>query len=93
MGLRDEVIEALILTCQGAENNPRYREAKKKEFQSLSDIDLLAKLRDCKAEYAGLLAEVILDNPYSKDFKSMLSPALFESFAKIEEWLKNDTTI
>lgn len=88
MGLRDEVIEALILTCQGAENNPRYREAKKKEFQSLSDIDLLAKLRDCKAEYAGLLAEVILDNPYSKDFKSMLSPALFESFAKIEEWLK-----
>ena len=88
MGLRDEVIEALILTCQGAENNPRYREAKKKEFQSLPDIDLLAKLRDCKAEYAGLLAEVILDNPYSKDFKSMLSPALFESFAKIEEWLK-----
>ena len=88
MGLRDEVIEALILTCQGAQNNPRYREAKKKEFQSLSDIDLLAKLRDCKAEYAGLLAEVILDNPYSKDFKSMLSPALFESFAKIEEWLK-----
>ena len=88
MGLRDEVIEALILTCQGAENNPRYREAKKKEFQSLSDIDLLAKLRDCKAEYAGLLAEVILDNPYSKDFKSMLSPALFESFAKIAEWIK-----
>lgn len=88
MGLRDELIEALILTCQGVESNPCYKEAKKKEFQELSDVNLLAKLRDSKAEYGGFLAQVILDNTYSKDFKAILSPALSKSFAKIEEWIE-----
>ena len=88
MGLRDELIEALILTCQGVESNPYYKEAKKKEFQALSDVDLLTKLRGCKAEYGGFLSQVILDNPHSKDFKAILTPALSESLAKIEEWIK-----
>lgn len=88
LNLREEVIEALIsLETQGSDNVQKLA-AKTSEIDSLSDGDLVLRMRKAKASYSGFLSEVITRNPQSRNKEALAPAALIVAFNKIKEWLE-----
>ena len=85
MGLRDELIEALVLSKGSAE--PRFVAAKRREIAALTDSDLLVQLRASKASYAGFLGDVIRSNPNGRTMEALIPQSVRKGFTIIENWL------
>jgi putative ATP-dependent endonuclease of OLD family len=86
--LKDEIIEALVLSATNATDNPQYRAAKLKEISALSDADLLKMMRENKTSYSGFLADVIRENPNKKDPAKITPIAVTEALQQLTKWLK-----
>lgn len=87
LGLREEVVEALVLTETKGSENEQYVAAKKKSISALTDAELLENMAGAKASYAGFLADVICRNPNQKDQGALVPDAFKEAFTKIKGWL------
>jgi putative ATP-dependent endonuclease of OLD family len=85
MGLRDELIEALVLSKGSA--NPRYVAAKRREIAAFTDSDLLVQLRASKASYAGFLGDIIRSNPNGRTTEALVPQSVRKGFTIIENWL------
>lgn len=86
LGMRDEVMEALVKTETRGSDNVHYVAAKTTEIQALSDNQLIEKMRDSKASYAGFLSEVIARNPNSKPREELVPQAAIDVFEKLKKW-------
>lgn len=86
-GLRDEVIDALVLYQTKGATNARWRQAKYKELNALSDMQLTEIMRDAKASYSGYLADVLRENPRAKSVNDLVPPNVRASFDCIKGWL------
>jgi putative ATP-dependent endonuclease of OLD family len=86
-GLRDEVIDALVLYETKGSTNERYRTAKHKELNALSNEQLIDNMREAKSSYSGFLADVLLENPRNKSVTELVPPNLRASFDCIKGWL------
>ncbi|MQC12501.1 ATP-dependent endonuclease [Morganella morganii] len=86
LGLRDEVIEALVKTETRGSDNTRYIEAKTAELSALNNEALVEKMRASKASYAGFLADVINRNPMNRPIDELVPSAAIEAFKKLKEW-------
>lgn len=87
LNIREEIIEALVLSETRGSDNENYRNAKQQEINALSNDTLLEKMRKSKASYAGFLADVICRNPEERSEKEMVPDAFRKAFEKIKEWL------
>jgi putative ATP-dependent endonuclease of OLD family len=87
LGLRDELIDSLVLSETKGSENERYVSAKRREITALADSDLLIRLRASKASYAGFLGDIIRTNPYGKTKESLIPATFIRGFAKVESWL------
>lgn len=87
MGLRDELVEALVLCETKGSDHPRYTAAKRKEIVAFSDVDLLVRLRDSKASYAGFLGDVIRSNPNGRTKEELVPLPVRSGFAIVKNWL------
>jgi len=86
-GLRDEVIDALVLYETNGSTNERYRKAKYKELNALTNELLITNMREAKSSYSGFLADVLLENPRKKSVTELVPPNLRASFDCIKGWL------
>lgn len=86
-GLRDEVVDALVLYETKGSTNDRYRAAKYKELTVLTDEQLIANMREAKSSYSGFLADVLLENPRNKCAAELVPPNIRASFDCITGWL------
>lgn len=86
-GLRDEVIDALVLYETKGSTNPAYVTAKNTELNALSDTQLQEKMRKDKSSYSGFLADVLLDNPRAKPINDLVPANVRASFDCIKGWL------
>lgn len=87
LGLRREIVDALVLTETRGSGNEQYIAAKKKEIDALNDVQLLEKMHTSKASYAGFLADVIKRNPYKKNKESLVPEAVRNAFDQIQGWI------
>jgi putative ATP-dependent endonuclease of OLD family len=87
MGLRDELVDALVLCETKGSDNPRYAAAKRKEIVALADFDLLVHLRGAKASYAGFLGDIIRSNPNERTKEELVPPPVRSGFTIVENWL------
>ncbi len=86
-GLKEEIISALVLSETNGSENPRYRAAKLKEITALTEQDLLLKMRESKAAYAGFLADVLRENPNNKMVNALVPTAVIDAFNAVKGWL------
>ena len=86
VGMRQEIIEALINTETRGGSNAAYNEAKTREIEALSDDELLKRMRSSKASYAGFLADVILRNPNNKTVEQLIPQAVIDTFTQLKGW-------
>ena len=86
LALRDEVIEALIITETRGSDNADYVQAKTIELKALDNSALVQKMALSKASYAGFLADVIARNPNNKPVQSLIPQAVISAFEKLKEW-------
>lgn len=83
--IHEELISSLIKSETKGSKNQRYIDAKKAEIESLNRTDLLQRLRDSKASYAGFLANEILCS--EKDKHLLIPNSVKTIFEKIQEVL------
>lgn len=88
LNLRNEIIDALMLAYKEKDSDEIHRQIKEKELNSSSNEQLFKEMKSSKSTYSGFLADIILENPYNKDFKTLLSLPLNNAFKKIAEWIK-----
>jgi putative ATP-dependent endonuclease of OLD family len=86
--LRNEIIDALMLAYKEKDSDEIHRQIKEQELNSSSNEQLFKEMKSSKSTYSGFLADIILENPYNKDFKTLLSLPLNNAFEKIAEWIK-----
>ena len=86
-GLRDEIVDALVLYETKGSINVRYQKAKYKELNVLSNDELVSKMREAKSSYSGFLADVLLENPRKKSALDLVPPNVRASFDCIKGWL------
>jgi putative ATP-dependent endonuclease of the OLD family len=86
-GLRDEIIDALVLYETKGSTNLRYRTAKYQELDELDNVQLTEKMRDAKSSYSGFLADVLLENSRKKSENDLVPPSVRASFDCIKRWL------
>ncbi len=85
--LRAEIISALVSSETNGSENHRYRAAKLNEITTLSDQDILLKMRGSKASYAGFLADVLRENPNNRTANALLPSAVIDAFNAVKGWL------
>lgn len=86
-GLRNEIVDALVLYETKGSTNDQYRTAKVKELNVLTDEQLLAKMREAKSSYSGFLADVLWENTRNKSAAELVPPNIRASFDCIKGWL------
>lgn len=86
-GLRDEVIDALVLYETDATENTKWRTAKQTELNKLTDSELTERMRGAKSSYSGFLADVILENTRKKAVDSLVPPNVRVALNCIKGWL------
>lgn len=87
-GLRDEIIEALVLFyTKGTPNEQYQRETKLKELNALNDEKLIEEMRKKKTSYAGFLVDVLLENKNNKSVNQLVPPNIRANFDCIKRWL------
>jgi len=87
LGLRDEIVDALVLCATNGSTTPRYLAAKRREIVALNDDQILAEMRVSKAAYAGFLADVLRRNPNGKSKNDLIPTAVSKAFTTIQTWL------
>jgi putative ATP-dependent endonuclease of OLD family len=87
LGLRDELIDALVLSETKGSTNTRYVAPKRRKIAALTDPDLLVRLRASKASYAGFLGDIIRTNPYRRTKEALVPLSVRNGFTIIENWL------
>lgn len=87
LGLRDELIKALVLSETKGADNTHHIAAKNGEITALTDPDLLSRLRASKASYAGFLGDIIRSNPNGRTKESLVPLSVRKGFTTIESWL------
>lgn len=85
--LRDEINEALVLHETNATQNSNYRSAKEKMIRSLSDADVLIRMRNAKTSYSGFLSDIIRQNPAVKKTEQLIAKAALDAFMAIKGWM------
>jgi len=85
--LRNEIILALVSFETNGSENHRYRYAKQGEIAALSDQEILLKMREAKASYAGFLADVLRENPNDRAANNLLPSAVMDAFNAVKGWL------
>ncbi len=86
--LREEIADALtMLHLNGRQVPPEEEDKVWETYFTLSDSALIARLSKKKAEYSGLLGEIIARNPYEKSISEMIPTAVLDAFDKIADWL------
>ncbi|MEI6222951.1 MAG: AAA family ATPase [bacterium] len=86
-GLRDEVIDALVLYKTNGSTNERCRQAKYRKLNALNNVQLIDSMRGAKASYAGFLADVLRENPRAKSINDLVPPNVRACFDCIKGWL------
>jgi putative ATP-dependent endonuclease of OLD family len=87
LGLREEVIDTLVMTETRGSDNANYIQAKTREITGLSNDELIEKMGSSKASYAGFLSDVIAKNPYNKPVEKLVPQAAIDAFTKLKEWV------
>ncbi|MBU6351835.1 MAG: AAA family ATPase [Chloroflexi bacterium] len=87
LGLRDEIIQSLVLCATQDTSNKEHVAAKQREITALSDSDIIVRMRKSKANYAGHLADVLLMNPNGKSVEEMVPAAVAQAFEQLKGWL------
>lgn len=87
-GLREELIDALVICATKGSSNTRFIDAKHREFSALDDDALTEKLRSEKASYAGFLADVILENPRGKTPEELVPPSIRTVLDRLNHWVQ-----
>lgn len=90
LGLKVEVIEALVKCETKGSDNARWIDAKRTEISALSDIELLAKMGAMKASYSGFLGDVLKINDADRTVEQRIPRAVLDAFDNIKEWLRYD---
>ncbi|MDE5307561.1 hypothetical protein PY546_14625 [Providencia stuartii] len=54
----------------------------------MSDTDIIAKMRDSKASYAGYLGPILVENANRKEFKELLPSSVITAFDMVKGWLE-----
>ena len=88
LDLKDEIIEALTSVETSGSENPQSIQAKRKKLEKLPNKEILGKMGNNKAQYAGFLADIIRENPNGKKEEKMIPQAVRDCFDKILERLK-----
>ena len=87
LGLRDEIVQSLVLCATHDTSNAKHIAAKQREISALSDSDIIAQMRNSKTPYAGHLAGVLLTNPNRKSVEEMVPAAVVQAFEQLKGWL------
>ncbi|MET0776797.1 MAG: AAA family ATPase [Pseudomonas mandelii] len=90
LGLKSEVIEALVKCETKGSDNVRWVNAKHTEISALSDIELLTKMGGLKASYSGFLGDVLIKNDAGRTKEQRIPRAVLDAFDNIKEWLRYD---
>ena len=88
MGLRAEIEEAFLKKAKSFDDNPKFLRAQSATLASLTDGQLIARMRAEKTGYSGFLADVILDNTRGRPRDALVPPALQNLFTVLDGWLK-----
>ncbi|MDK9477427.1 AAA family ATPase [Klebsiella pneumoniae] len=88
LNIHDEIINSLVLSETKASSNQQYLEAKRRQLEELSDTDIIAKMRDSKASYAGYLGPILVENANRKEFKELLPSSVITAFDMVKGWLE-----
>ena len=90
LNLKDEIIKALILVETNESENQKYKQAKRKEMERLSEKDILKKMqsKNNKASYSSFLADIIKENPNEKKPRDIIPKAVWQCFNRILERIK-----
>lgn len=87
LGMRYEIIEALVAVKTKGTTNERYAENKRNELKKLSDDELLELMRTSKTSYSNYLADIIVKNPKQKKKGELIPEAVLNAFTKLSQWL------
>lgn len=88
LNVRDEINSALVLSETKASENQRYLEAKKAEIEALPAQEIVSKMRESKASYAGYLGAILAENANQKEFEDLLPSSVIIAFEKVRGWLE-----
>lgn len=88
LNIRDEIISSLVLSVTKASANERYVTAKRNELNGLSDQEIVNKMRDLKASYAGYLGNVLAKNENGKEFDEVLPNSVINAFNIVRGWIE-----
>ena len=86
--LRRELVDTIIACTVRPDSPEDYVKARRDQLMQLPDIEIKRRLQKKKAEYSGLLADIIVSNPYGQPIEALLPEAVQKAFETIESWLK-----
>lgn len=87
LGMREEIIEALIKAETRGSENAHYISAKSDEINALTNDQVLGRMRNSKASYAGYLSDIIAKNTNSKPVEKLIPQSIINTFEKLKEWV------
>lgn len=87
VGLREEIIEALVKTKTKGSDNSQCVNARTQKIVILNDDELLEKMRASKASYAGFLAEIISKKSNNRSIEQIVPEAVIDAFKKLKKWV------
>lgn len=87
LAIKAEIVEALVTSETRGSDNQHYIQAKNREINSLSENDLILKMRGSKASYAAYLSEIIEKYPSGEKEMKFVSPAILDVIKKLEDWV------
>ncbi len=90
LGLKSEIIEALVKCETKGSTNINWVSAKHRELSALNDPEILCKMRELKASYSGFLGDVLISNVAGRTKEQRIPRAVLDAFDKIKEWLRYD---
>ncbi|MBI5595777.1 MAG: AAA family ATPase [Elusimicrobia bacterium] len=92
-GLRPEIEAAMVLAAiaevdnQNEKFRDNYSKAKRREFATLPEEDLLDKMRNGKTSYSGFLADVIRDCPPARTAEALVPDKIRAAFDQLIKWV------
>lgn len=90
LGLKSEIIEALVKCETKGSTNINWVSAKHRELSALNDPEILCKMRELKASYSGFLGDVLISNVAGRTKEQRIPRAVLDAFDNIKEWLRYD---
>jgi putative ATP-dependent endonuclease of OLD family len=90
LGLRPEIVEALVKCETRGAVNVNWVSAKHRELSALSDDQVLRKMGELKASYSGYLGDILIANAAGRTKEQRIPSAILVAFDSIKEWLRYD---